>query len=278
MVTRTITYIFFLLTLASVNNFVTAQNEPVEAFHAMKIANLQSTKVADKGEWYMYVSHRFGSIKDGYRTFFGIDEAVTKIQFLYGVMDGLQVGFSREAFRKTYALSGKMSFWEQTKDMPISLAAYATVNIDTELKKSRYPNMKFADRLSYVYQLLVARRFFNKLSLELAPTFVRQNLVLEPFQQHNQTALGVGLAYHLSKHVSINIDYVHNFNRASNSIYKEPLTVGVDIKTGTHVFQLLFSNAQSTNEAGFISNAAGDWGSGDIYFGFNLVRVFGGRH
>jgi hypothetical protein len=48
----------------------------------------------------------------------------------------------------------------------------------------------------------------------------------------------------------------------------------VDIETGGHVFQLLFSNAQSTNEPGFLSNAEGNWGDGDIFFGFNIVRVF----
>ena len=73
--------------------------------------------------------------------------------------------------------------------------------------------------------------------------------------------------------MSFNADYVYNFSRHENSIYNNPLTFGLDIETGGHVFQLLFSNAQSTNEPGFISNAEGKWFE-DVFFGFNIVRVF----
>jgi hypothetical protein len=244
------------------------------AFKAMKIGNLQSTKIAAKGDLYLYVSHRFGSLEDGLSTFFGFDNANTKIQLVYGLFDGVQVGVSRESVRKTYAMSAKAKIKSQSDDFPVNLAVYGTANINSELRKERFPFLKFGDRLSYASQLLISRRITNSLSLELAPTFVRQNLVLEPFQDHNQIALGAGGRLKLSKRMSLNLDYVYNFNRHEDSIYKNPLTVGVDIETGGHIFQLLFSNAQSTNEPGFISNAEGDWTKGDVFFGFNIVRVF----
>ena len=244
------------------------------AFKAMKIGNLQSTKIAAKGDLYLYVSHRFGSLEDGLSTFFGFDNANTKIQLVYGLFDGVQIGASRESVRKTYAMSAKAKIKNQSDNFPVNLAVYGTVNINSELRKDRYPFLKFGDRLSYASQLLISRRITNSLSLELAPTFVRQNLVLEPFQDHNQIALGAGGRLKLSKRMSLNLDYVYNFNRYEDSIYKNPLTVGVDIETGGHIFQLLFSNAQSTNEPGFISNAEGDWSKGDVFFGFNIVRVF----
>lgn len=244
------------------------------AFKAMKIGNLQSTKVADGGDLYMYVSHRFGTLKDGVSTFFGLDNANTKIQFVYGLFDGFQIGLSRESLRKTYAGSAKMKLATQTNKFPLNITAYGTINLNSELDKERYPKMKYADRLSYTSQLLISRRFSKKFSLMLAPTFVRQNLVLEPFQKHNQLALGIGARYKLTKRMSLNIDYVYNMDRAEESAFKDPLTIGVDIETGGHVFQLLFSNAQSTNEPGFITNAEGDWNEGDIFFGFNIVRVF----
>lgn len=244
------------------------------AFKAMKIGNLQSTKVADKGDWYMYVSHRFGTLKDGVETFFGLDNANTKIQMFYGLLDGVQVGVSRESFRKTYAGHIKMKLINQTNKFPVTMTAYSTININSQLKKEQYPNLKYGDRLSYATQLLISRRFSNSFSLEIAPTFVRQNLVFEKDQDHEQYALGVGFRYKVTKRMSINADYIHNFSRWENSVYKNPLTLGIDIETGGHVFQLLFTNSQSTNEPSFISNAGGDWGDGDIFFGFNIVRVF----
>lgn len=244
------------------------------AFKAMKIGNLQSTKVADKGDWYMYVSHRFGALKDGVETFFGLDNANTKIQMFYGLLDGVQVGLSRESFRKTYAGHIKMKLINQTNKFPLTVTAYSTININSQLKKEQYPNMKYGDRLSYATQLLISRRFSNSFSFEIAPTFVRQNLVFEKEQDHEQYALGLGFRYKLTKRMSINADYIYNFSRWDGTAYKDPLTIGLDIETGGHVFQLLFTNSQSTNEPSFISNAGGDWGDGDIFFGFNIVRVF----
>ncbi|WP_296386834.1 DUF5777 family beta-barrel protein [Winogradskyella sp.] len=243
------------------------------AFKAMKIGNLQSTKVASKGDMYMYVSHRFGTLKDGLTTFFGFDNANTKIQLVYGIYNGIQIGLARESIRKTYSTHIKAKIKGQTKEFPVNITGYATANIRTDLRKEQYPFLKFGDRMSYATQLLISRRFSNKFSFELAPTFVRQNLVLEPFQKHNQIALGAGGRMKISKRMSINIDYVYNFSRHEDSVYNDPLTFGLDIETGGHVFQLLFSNAQSTNEPGFISNAEGKWFE-DVFFGFNIVRVF----
>lgn len=244
------------------------------AFKAMKICNLQSTKVAAKGDFYMYVSHRFGTLKDGTSTFFGLDNANTKIQFIYGVYDGLQLGLSRESLRKTYAGSAKLRLWQQSNKFPLNITAYGTINLNSQLSKDRYPKMKYADRLSYTSQLLISRRLSNSISLEIAPTFVRQNLVLEPFQKHEQFALGFGGRFKVSKRASINVDYIYNADRHEMSIYEDSFSVGMDIETGGHVFQLLFSNGQSTNEPGFITNSEGSWEDGDIFFGFNIVRVF----
>ena len=244
------------------------------AFKAMKIVNLQSTKVAAQGDLYMYVSHRFGTVRDGIDTFFGLDNANTKIQMVYGILNGLQIGLGRESLRKTYSGSAKMILATQTENFPLNLTAYTTINLNSQVGTSALPALVFADRLSYASQVLIARRFSNQLSLQIAPTFIRQNLVFEGSQAHNQTALGLGGRVKVSKRLSLNLDYVYNFDRASNSVFQNPLSIGLDIETGGHVFQLLFSNAQSTNEPSFMSNAEGDWGVGEVYFGFNIVRVF----
>ena len=131
--------------------------------------------------------------------------------------------------------------------------------------------------MSYATQLLISRRFSDDFSFLVAPSYVRQNLQdlnITGGRTHNQFVMGLGGRYKLSQRMSINMDYAYNFNRDRNSLFNDPLTIGVDIETGGHVFQLLFSNAQSTNEPGFLSNAEGNWGDGDIFFGFNIVRVF----
>lgn len=279
-------YIFILCCLSSIS--LLAQDDLLDeledeatpetfvspAFKAMRIMNLQSTKVAAKNDFYLYVSHRFGTLDDGLTTFFGFDNANTRIQLVYGLFEGWQFGISRESLRKTYALSTKMKLKDQTDSFPVTLVGYATANINTQVRKDRFPFLTFEDRLSYTTQLLISRRFNNSFSLELAPSYVRHNLTLESSQKHDQFAMGIGGRLKVSKRMSINMDYAYNFSRADDTAFRNPLTIGVDIETGGHVFQLLFSNAQSTNEPGFLSYGEGDWGDGDIFFGFNIVRVF----
>ena len=134
--------------------------------------------------------------------------------------------------------------------------------------------MKFNDRMVYVNQLLVSRKFSDKLSLELAPTYFHENFVENDYQSNSQFALGLGGRYKLSKRVSLNIDYAAHLNRTSTSIYNNPLSVGVDIETGGHVFQMHFTNSQGIHESGFLGKTTGDWSKGDVFFGFNLARVF----
>ncbi len=253
----------------------TAQNTfQLPAFKTLKIGNLQSTKIGDKGELYLIVSHRFGPLKDGFDTFLGLDQANTKIELLYSFWEGTQFSLSRESFEKTVAFAVKSRFTKQSDTFPLNLVGYATANINTEISNSRFTNytLQSGDRMSYAVQLLASHRFSERFSFELAPTYVRENLqILEETgtANHNQFAMGFGGRLKLSKRVSLNAEYVHNFNRDENSIFYNPYTFGVDIETGGHVFQLLFTNAQSSNEPGYISNAGGD-----IAFGFNIVRVF----
>jgi len=249
------------------------------AFKALQIGNLQSTKLVDKGDLYLIVAHRFGSIKGGIREFYGLDQANTKIQFLYGVHQKLQLGISRDSYEKTYSGTAKLGLFQQSDKMPINVVLYSSIDINTLLQKTTYPGLKFFDRFAYTTQILASRRFSEKLSVEMAPIYVRQNLVDLNFTktatpQFNQILLGIGGRYKLTKRLSVNMDYVYNFSKNTNFLYKNPLTIGVDIETGGHVFQLLFTNSRASNDTAFLTEALGDWSKGDISFGFNVVRVF----
>ena len=242
------------------------------AFKAMKIGNLQSTKMADVGDFYLIVSHRFGPLENGAETFFGLDEANTKIQLLYSFWEGVQFSISRESYNRTFAASAKVRLARQSKRFPLNIVAYGATYLNTLIDDTVFPELKSADRYSYATQLLVSRRFSEDFSFEIAPTYIRenlQNLNVVPEAKHNQFTLGFGGRLKVSKRVSLNAEYVYNVSRSDNSPFDNGFAFGVDIETGGHVFQLLFTNAQSTNEPGFISNA-----KGDLLFGFNIVRVF----
>lgn len=251
-----------------------ATNEKVEsAFKGLKIVNIESTKLAAKGDLYFIVAHRFGSVKDGFKGFFGLDNAVTQLKFVYGLNDWLTISGARSEV--VYDFSAKYSLQPQIKDgFPVSIVGFSSIGINNLLDESIYPKLEFNNRMIYVSQVLVSRKFNNKLSLQLAPTFFHENFVVDDNQDNSQFALGMGGRYKLSNRWSLNVDYAAHLNRASTSPYKNPLSIGVDLETGGHVFQMHFSSSQGIHESGFLGNTTGDWSKGEVFFGFNLLRVF----
>ncbi|WP_417871888.1 DUF5777 family beta-barrel protein [Winogradskyella sp.] len=245
------------------------------AFKGLKIVNFESTKLVAKKELTFIVSHRFGSIENGFDSFFGLDDAVTRLNFVYGITDGINIGVSRSSFQKIYEASAKYRLVRQKENgFPFTIVAYNSILINTALEKENLPKLEFRDRLGYTAQLLISKKVSSKLSLEVAPTFFHDNFVAYDEQHNSQYAIGFGGRQKLGKRWSINLDYGWHLNRADGSPFKNPLSIGFDLETGGHVFQMHFSNAQAMNTNGFLGQATGDWSDGNIYFGFNLSRVF----
>lgn len=259
---------------------VKSKEKPVAtaAFKALQIVNMQSTKLAAKGEWYMLVSHRFGDLKKGTSNFFGFDNALTKIGVIYGATNWLSFGASRQTYNKTYELTAKYRLANQVENgFPVTIVGYNTMDINSALKNdASMPGLKFNNRLAYTTQLLVSRKISDKFSVELAPIFVHKNLYDAILEQENSFLIGAGARYKLTKRLSANLEYAARASMPEGftSPYHNPLSVGLDIETGGHVFQLVVSNSQPMNDVAVFSNATGNWNGGSLYFGFNMYRVF----
>lgn len=250
------------------------------AFKGLQICNMQSTKLPTKGEWYILISHRFGDVTNGLDNFFGLDEAITKIGGIYGVTNWLSVGVSRHRNNKTYELATKYRFASQIEEgFPVTIVGYNTMDIRSDKLDVFYPKAKFENRLAYTSQLIVSRKFSEVLSFEVNPIFVHNNLYDDLTEQKNLFLFGAGGRCKLSKRMSINLEYAARMNVDKNisDPYHNPLSVGLDIETGGHVFQMVFSNSQPMNDVTVNSKTQGNWDfkkGGGIYFGFNLYRVF----
>lgn len=261
--------------LKEIDTLSDANESVVAAFKSLKIVNLESTKLAAKGDLYLVIAHRFGYIDNGFEDFFGLDEANTRIQFVYGLTNGITIHASRSGFQKAYEVATKYRLAAQKKQgFPFEIVGFNSLSINTELEKTTLPKLEFTDRLAYVNQILISRKFNDNLSLELAPSHFHQNYVANNSQDNSQFALGLGGRYKFSKRWSFNMDYAAHLNRASNSGFKNPLSIGFDLETGGHVFQMHFTNSQAMHESGYLGNTTGSWNNGQIAFGFNLIRVF----
>lgn len=253
----------------SINNYADA------TFKALKIVNFESTKLVAKKDFTLVVAHRFGSIENGFDTFFGLDDAVTRLNFIYGISDNFNLGISRSSYQKIYQGSIKYRLIRQRENgFPFTLVSFNAILINTALSEDNLPKLEFVNRLGYTVQFLLSRKINRNFSLELAPTFFHDNYVMVNNQENSQFAIGFGGRYKLSKRFSINMDYGLHLNRASDSPFRNPLSIGVDLETGGHVFQMHFTNAQPMNTNYFLGQSTGDWSEGNIYFGFNLSRNF----
>ncbi|AOC97019.1 MULTISPECIES: DUF5777 family beta-barrel protein [Flavobacterium] len=273
-------FCLFLVTLAysqddllkSLDSTQIEDSYSTATFKALQLVTLQTTKMPAKKEFYFVVSHRFGSVKDGFDSFFGLDNATTKLGGIYGVTDWLSVSLSRHTLNKMYEIGLKYRMARQNDNFPLDIVGYSVADINTFLEKDQYPGLEFKHRMTYVQQLLISRKVSEKFSLELVPSFIHKNLYTPEIERDNQFSFGGGGRYKITKRLSVNLEYMHNFDKPD--FYKNPLSVGLDIETGGHVFQLIFTNSQSMSESGYLTNASGDWGKGDFFFGFNLYRVF----
>lgn len=261
--------------LSEIDTDTVIDNEAIAVFKGLKIVNFESTKLISKNQFLFMVSHRFGSIEHGFDSFFGLDDAVTRLNFIYGISDGFNISASRSSFQKIYESALKYRLINQKENgFPFTIVGYNSILINTALEKDNLPKLEFKHRLGYTAQILISRKINTNLSLELAPTFFHDNYVAINEQDNSQYALGLGGRYKLGKRWSLNMDYGWHLNRASESPFKNPFSIGVDLETGGHVFQMHFTNAQAMNTNGFLGQATGDWSDGDIYFGFNLTRIF----
>ena len=256
----------------------TVIEEPTYAsavFKGLKVINFESTKLVAKKGFNFIVSHRFGTVKNGFQNLFGLDEAVTHLNFVYGLSDNINISASRSSNQKIYEVATKFRLVnQQAGKIPLTVVGYTSVLANTSLDTNNLPKLEFKHRLSYVAQLLVSRKMNNNLSLILSPTFFHDNYLTDDFQENSQYGVGFGGRYKLGKRWSLNTEYGVHLNRSENSLYKNPFSIGVDLETGGHVFQLLFTNSQSMNTNGVFGTSTGEWGESDVYFGFNLARSF----
>ncbi len=249
------------------------------AFKGSRVINSHSMEMLHPGTMDFRILHRFGRINQGVYQLFGLDQASMRMGFDFGLQKNLVVGVGRSTSKKE--LDGFIKYrllWQSkgARVMPVSVIAVAGMTVNGLKDVTGNPEVAttFSRRLGYYYSLIVGRKFSDRLTIQLAPTLVHTNIVENRLVPNNLYALGFGGRFKFTKRMAIVWDYSYAFNRFPENVNYNPLSLGIDIETGGHVFQLHFSNAVGMNERAFLSDDNGNWLKGDIQFGFNLSRVF----
>jgi hypothetical protein len=246
-------------------------------FNATRIMNGHSVETRKKGILEFVISHRFGRINTGIYELFGLDNSNIRFGFEYAIIDDLTIAVGRSSFEKTYDGYLKYRLLKQktgAENFPVSLTLFGSSTVKTLKNYEPEYDPTFVDRLTYTTQILLARKFSPDFSLQIMPTYIHFNTVPTSKDPNDIFAVGIGARIKLSKRFSINGEYYYTINPFTSVTTYNSLAVGVDIETGGHIFQLIFTNSRSMIEKGFIAETTGDFFKGDIHFGFNISRAF----
>lgn len=247
------------------------------AFKSTRVVMGQSMEMLGAGVLDFRILHRFGPVKGGIKEMFGLDQATMRMGFDYGVTRNLTIGVGRSTLKKELDAYGKFRFIQQSKgekSFPASILLVSGITCSTTEWSDPTRKNYFTSRLAYYHQLIVGRKFSEGVTLQLSPTFVHRNFVDLASDKNDMVAVGAGARFRLSRRSALILDAFPIVYGARADYNQVPISIGVDIETGGHVFQLHFSNARGMNEKAFIAETTQKWQKSEFQFGFNLSRVF----
>jgi hypothetical protein len=253
-------------------------------FKATRLGNGHTIETKNAHSLEFIFMHRFGSVQGGSYELFGLDQAYVRLGLDYGITDRLSVSIARNSVDKTMDGYLKYKLLRQKSgqtNFPFTMTVLggAAYKLSPKNNSDVSPEFENVDRLSYTGQFLIARKFSPGFSLQLMPTLVHKNIV-ESYEENDQFALGLGGRIKLTGSIALTTEYYINFSAPDNDLLREEqkqydsFSLGIDIETGGHVFQLLLTNAIGLTERAFITETHDNFFAGDIHMGFNVTRTF----
>ncbi len=269
-------------------------------FNSTRIINMQSTEIVSKGNLQFMINHHFGYFWDkdrGEKTGGLFNQRFRQnLGNLFGLNTGiahtyLSFDYSPTAWGNVgLAATGRTGFegWlkfrilrQQTglKNMPVSLGWYSMANVSTQKKEPE----EFTDnRWSFLHQLLIARKFSDKLSLQFMPTLIHFNIV--PYGINNSNlvwSMGLGGKYKMGSKTNLTFEYARQLNMYENLISKngsiinyspDLLSVGIEINTGGHLFQFFIGNTVDGSNIEHLAKNSSWIKDGKFAMGFTINR------
>jgi hypothetical protein len=245
-------------------------------FLGTRVINGHSVVMLREGEMEMIINHRFGRINSGANELFGLDQSNIRIGLDYGIKDWLTVGAGRSSLGKEFDGLIKLRLLRQAKNggSPISVTGFASTAYNSAKVLDPARPLVAQNRFAFTYQLLFARKFSDRFSLQIMPAAVHYNLVASPDLTNDIVSIGAAFRYKMSKNLALTGEYFHRVVGTLPTTATNPISIGLDINTGSHVFQLHLTNSSAMIEKQFIGETTGDIFKGDLHLGFNIVRTF----
>jgi hypothetical protein len=209
----------------------------------------------------LIIHHRFGTMNNGFSDLAGVYASSNiRLGFNYGITERLSVGIGTERYNKMQDLYGKYLILQQKESgMPISLSFLTQVTLDARNANVFEESYQFIDRFSFFEQLIASKKFGEKLSLQVAPSFMHFNAVESDSTHWNDYfGLSAGGRYKFTDMVALVATYDQGFAFTPTipssqkdarieklEAPKPSFGLGVEISTPTHCFMVFASNSNA---------------------------------
>lgn len=242
-------------------------------FSGTRVINGHSIETKHRGELEFIITHRFGTINSGGYNMWGLDEAYIRLGLEYAVNDKLGIGVGRSSVDKTFDYYLKYKVLAQSSSMPVTITGFGAAAYNASYNVV-FPELATQDKMAYVGQLLIARRFSDRLSLQVSPSYVFRKTVDQSSQVNGLASVGFAGRVKITRGMALVGEYYLRLNEKDNNLNQDAIGLGIEFDTGGHIFQLVFTNSLGMMERAFMAETQGDFFDGDIHFGFNLTRTF----
>lgn len=242
-----------------------------------------------KGGLELEIHHRFSTIEN-YHNLFGIFGAAdSRLGLNYGITDRLMVGIGTEKDFKMQDIQWKYLILQQTEDnkMPVSLSYYGNIVGDLRKESAFGPaeTYRAIHRLSYFTQLILARKFNDMFSVQIAPSVAYFNSVPQYIPATDTTVykgyknlnfgISAGGRANLFGNHSLILEYDQLLTKQEIDVQPKPnLALGWEIGTATHTFQIFVANYSSIISQRNLVFNTNDFTKGDYLVGFNITVRF----
>lgn len=253
-------------------------------FKGTRLINSHTIETVGKRTLEFRIAHRFGEFNSGIYDFFGFDGGASiRMSFDYSYDGRLMFGVGRNSVNKLYDGYIKYKLLRQTttKGMPVSVTLVTNANItamrDANSAANGYNRYShFSSRMSYMTEIIIGRKINKTLSLQVAPMFIHFNQVERITDKNDVYAIAAAGRVKLSNRMALTGEYIYRLNKYSKSFssFYNSASVGIDVETGGHVFQMHVTNSLGINETQFVPYTSTSWKNLGIRLGFNISRVF----
>ncbi|MBV4357237.1 DUF5777 family beta-barrel protein [Pinibacter aurantiacus] len=269
------------------------KSKPVpNTFENIWLLDNQSVMVPTKGSFQLDFMHRFGTIDGGYQSLFGLFGGINiRIGADYVPREDLMVGLSLTEYNLTWEGYVKYAGLKQTKDnkIPVSVTYYGNMSVDTRSDPTGglYPHG--TDRLMFFNQIIIARKFGDRFSIQVAPSLTHVNVVqgyypgdttadgksvLGKEMKHDHFAIAVSGKVKLNNTLNLLLNYDQPLTKHLTNNPNPNLSAGLEINTTGHTFQVLVGNYRyiTPSRNNYYNN--NDYKDGQWLIGFNMTRLW----